>query len=357
MKKVAIIGTQGVPANYGGFESLAENIIGKHCSPGIRYTIFCSSKDMPDRRKRYKKCRLKYIPFHANGIQSIIYDILSMVRAIGGYDVILVLGVSGCIFLPVLKIISRSKIIVNIDGLEHKREKWGKWARRFLRLSEHCAVRLADVVVADNKGIKDYVRNTYHKDARLIAYGGDHTQRKVPEEIQKNILEEYNLTSGNYYISICRIEPENNSHIILSAFETLTEQLVFVGNWNRNEYSQSLKNKYKDFPNMLLIDSVYDLDILFTLRNHCRCYIHGHSAGGTNPSLVEAMFFGKPIFAYNVVYNRETTNNAAFYFQNKKELQCLLQQEVLEGSVMKEIANAQYTWEHIAAEYEALYNT
>ena len=355
MKKVAIVGTVGVPACYGGFESLIENIIGTNCSRNIEYTIFCSSKDMPDKQESYKGCSLKYIPLHANGIQSIGYDILSMIHSIRGYDVILVLGVSGCIFLPGLKFISRAKIIVNIDGLEHKREKWGKIARRFLRFSEGCAVRFADTIIADNKGIQDYVRNTYRKETVLIAYGGDHVLRKVSEEQQNYILREYNLKSGEYAICICRIEPENNSHIILSAFARTKHTLVFVGNWERCEYSRSLKEKYKAYPNISLIDPVYDLDILYTLRNNCRCYVHGHSAGGTNPSLVEAMFFGKPILAYDVIYNRETTANTIYYFRNKTELQSLLQQTTLKGNGIEELAKEQYTWKHIANQYETLY--
>ena len=104
MKKVAIIGSQGIPANYGGFETLVENIIGDNCSDDIQYTVFCSSKDMPSNIKEHKGARLKYVPLRANGVQSIPYDILSMMRSICGYDTILILGVSGCIFLPVFKL-------------------------------------------------------------------------------------------------------------------------------------------------------------------------------------------------------------------------------------------------------------
>ena len=167
MKKVAIIGTQGVPAQYGGFESLVENIIGDNCSAGIAYTVFCSSLDKDNRLKTYKGCRLKYVPLHANGVQSIPYDMLSMLRALKGYDTLLILGTSGCLLLPFLKILTRSKIVINIDGLEHRREKWGKVARWMLRHSEQMAVRYADVIIADNKGISDYVTETYGKSLRV----------------------------------------------------------------------------------------------------------------------------------------------------------------------------------------------
>ena len=164
MKQVAIVGIQGVPAKYGGFETLVENIIGDNCSPEVRYTVFCSSKDYTVRMKTYKGTRLKYIPlFHANGAQSTPYDILSMLKCLQGYDTVVILGVSGCIFLPVFRLFYRKRLVVNIDGLEHQRTKWGKFAKWFLRTSEAMAVRYADVVIADNKGIQNYVEETYQK--------------------------------------------------------------------------------------------------------------------------------------------------------------------------------------------------
>ena len=242
MKQVAVVGTQGVPASYGGFETLVENIIGENCPSDIRYTIFCSSRDSAVRMENYKGCRLKYIPLHANGMQSILYDIWSLIRVIRGYDVILVLGTSGCSFLPVFRLFCRKRLIVNIDGLEHRRAKWGSLARRVLRFSEAMAVRFADVVIADNKGIQDYVHETYRKEAELIAYGGDHVYRDVPEEVQAKHLATYGLTPGRYAITVCRIEPENNCHVTLEAFAHSGKKLVFIGNWDRSAYGRDLKS-------------------------------------------------------------------------------------------------------------------
>lgn len=357
MKQVAIVGTQGVPANYGGFETLVENIIGENCPKDVLYTVFCSSKDMKPDKKTYKGAQLKYIGLHANGIQSIPYDILSMIKAIRGYDVILVLGVSGCMFLPIVKLLSKAKIVVNIDGLEHRRAKWGRTARWVLRQSEAMAVKWADCIVADNKGIQDYVTETYRKNSELIAYGGDHVLRNVTEKKQKEILNRYGLKKGEYAICVCRIEPENNCHITLEAFAQTGKELVFVGNWEKSEYGRDLKEKYgTKYPHIKILPSNYDLDILYTLRSHCGLYIHGHSAGGTNPSLVEAMFFGCPIVAFDVVYNRETTHNQARYFKNVQELTDLLKAAEQEGLAMKEIAEKEYTWKHIAEQYCRLYN-
>ena len=356
VKKVAIIGTQGVPAKYGGFETLVENIIGENCSDDVRYTIFCSGKDMPERIREHKGARLKYVCFRANGVQSIPYDIVSMMRAICGYDAILILGVSGCTFLPILKLFCRKKVIVNIDGLEYRRAKWKNWVKRFLKLSEKIAVRFADVIITDNKGIQDYVREEYGKETTLIAYGGNHALIDITKEREEEILKQYGLKAGGYSISVCRIEPENNCHITLEAFRNSKEKLVFIGNWNRNGYSKKLKEEYDNkYCNIVLLDSIYDLDILYTLRKNTKYYIHGHSAGGTNPSLVEAMFFGRPILSFDVVYNRETTSNKAHYFNNADELLALIGQGVDNGKELKEVACKQYTWAQIAKQYEALY--
>lgn len=356
MKQVAIVGIQGVPAKYGGFETLVENIIGENCSREVSYTVFCSGKDYATRMETYKGVRLKYIPLlHANGAQSTLYDIFSMLKCLYRYDAVVILGVSGCIFLPVFRLFYHKRVIVNIDGLEHRRAKWGKFAKWFLRTSEAMAVRYADVVITDNKGIQDYVTEVYHKKSELIAYGGNHVLREVSLARQDEILDSYRLEKKNYAISVCRIEPENNCHITLEAFARSGMKLVFIGNWEHCVYGNKLLERYAKYPNICMVGAVYDLDVLYTLRSNAKVYIHGHSAGGTNPSLVEAMFLGCPIFAYDVIYNRETTKNSAYYFKDSSGLIKLLAINNPDGSKMKIIAEQLYTWKIIAEQYEALY--
>lgn len=357
MINVAVVGIQGVPANYGGFESLVENIIGENCPPDIKYTIFCSSADMKTRMRFYKGATLKYVKLHANGMSSISYDIVSLARSLNGFDVILILGVSGCLTMPMLRRMTSAKIIVNIDGLEHRREKWGRAARWLLRTSEAMAVKYADITVADNKGIQDYVRETYGKEAVLISYGGDHVHRDIPISRTSEILSGYGLEAKKYAVAVCRIEPENNCHVVLDAFSKTSYPLVFVGNWHHSEWAKNLKTKYSSFPNLKLLDAIYDLDVLYSLRSNAALYIHGHSAGGTNPSLVEAMHFGMPILAYNVVYNRETTENRAYYFTSAEDLRSLLTLDGLDGSPMLEIARRRYTWKNIAKQYTSLFRS
>lgn len=354
-KKVAIIGTVGVPANYGGFESLTENILGENCSEWIEYTVYCSGKSYKQKFDTYKGAKLKYLSLKANGPQSTPYDILAMMKTGNDYDVALVLGVSGCLFLPIFRCWFKNRLIVNIDGLEHKRAKWGRFAKWFLKKSEEMAVKYADVVIADNKGIQDYVRETYGIEAALIAYGGDHVSRNVSKEKTEQILRDYGVESGQYAISVCRIEPENNCHVVLDAFSKTNKKLVYIGNWDRSEYGRELKEKYSSYANIIIHGAEYDLDTLFILRSNAEMYIYGHSAGGTNPSLVEAMFFSRPILAFDVVYNRATTDNQAYYFRNSEDLQLLISSEGLNGDAMLKLAQEQYTWKKIAAQYAALY--
>lgn len=355
MTKVAIIGTQGVPAKYGGFESLVENLLGNNCLEDVEYTVFCSGKDMPERLAYYKGAKLKYIPLKANGVQSVPYDILSLCKALNGFDVVLVLGVSGCLFLPVFHMLNSKKLIINIDGMEYKRDKWGKFAKRILKISEAMAVKYADVVITDNKAIQEYVAKEYGKKSKLIAYGGDHVLRELKQDFVDDTLKRYGLNNQDYAIAVCRIEPENNCEMVLQAFSKSDKTLVYIGNWDHNAYSQELRNQYSKYKNIKMLDAIYDLDVLYALRSNAKLYVHGHSAGGTNPSLVEAMFFGIPIISYDVVFNRATTKDQAYYFKNSDELLHIISRHDLDGAKMKEIAEKNYTWKAISAQYANLY--
>lgn len=356
MKKVAIVGIQGLPANYGGFETMVENIIGDNASDNIQYTVFCSSKDMKQSSlTEYKGAQLEYINIPSHGVYSIPYYSLSMLRCFKGFDTVLMLGCGGGFMVHLFKLLSKAKLIVNVDGVEWRRAKWGKAARWLIRTVERLCVAKADVIVADNKGIQDYVNEEYNKPSVVIAYGGDTVLRDMSEEKQRKILQEKNLTPNEYSISVCRIEPENNCHLTLDAFAQTNEKMVFIGNWDRSEYGRNLKEKYSQFANICILDPIYDLDTLYALRSNAKLYIHGHSAGGTNPSLVEAMFFGIPIYAFDCVYNMESTYDEADYYHTAEDLKNLLVRMPDNGKKMKELAWKHYTWKKIAEQYEFLY--
>ncbi len=173
MKKVAIIGTVGLPACYGGFESLVEQLV-QQLWDQFEFTVYCQKSAFKEHPAKIGKVNLKYMPLHANGITSVPYDMLSILHAAFHADTLLILGVGGCPLLILLRLCGfRKKIVCNIDGIEWRRAKWSIFARWYLRFAEKCAVKFSDTVIGDNQVIVDYVRNTYHKDCQLIEYGAD----------------------------------------------------------------------------------------------------------------------------------------------------------------------------------------
>lgn len=349
-RRVGVVGTVGIPANYGGFETLVENLATyakRHDLP-CDLEVYCSAPAYPSRPSHYNGARLLYLPVRANGVWSIPYDMFSLLRAVWRRsDAILVLGVSGAIALPIVRLVSRAKLVVNIDGLEWKRAKWSRPAAAFLRWSERVAVRFAHVVVADNQGIVDHVKASYTRDAVDIAYGGDHAllgekSNSVPVSV------------GDAALMLCRIEPENNVEMILEAFARVPEQrLVAVGNWDNSDYGRALKTRYADRANIMLHDPVYEPSALYQLRAACALYVHGHSAGGTNPSLVEMMSLAKPVLAYDCVYNRYTTEGRTRYFRDLDDLVVQLADPAApaDGGTMRAIAERRYTWDVVGGAY------
>lgn len=349
------MGTAGVPAAYGGFETLAENLIrfNDELFDGPELTVYCSSVGVPDLPSQFGQAKLAYVPLKPNGLQSIAYDMLSIFFAVRSrQDVILLLGVSGAICLPLVRLLTGTTILTNIDGIEWKRAKWNGLARAFLRLSEWVAVRWSHVVIADNAAIADYAKAAYSVECNVIAYGGDHALEPRNEVISPSPYGE------NYALSLCRIEPENNVEMILAAWAASADarKLVFVGNWNNSLYGRTLAKQYAGMANIEIVPPVYEPRLLKGIRSNATLYVHGHSAGGTNPSLVEMMHFGIPIAAYDCSFNRNTTHSAALYFSDRAELSALLAQTessggALIGDRMKKIASENYTWKKIGSAY------
>ena len=359
-KKVAIIGTVGLPACYGGFETLTAYLV-KHLHEQHELTVYCSGKVYPraERRRHYEGARLVYLPLSANGVQSILYDCLSILHAVFYADVLLVLGVPGAFMLPFVRWFTNKKILVSIDGIEWRRAKWSRMARWFLRMSENIAVRYSHADISDNDAIQNYTARAYSTKSSVIEYGGDHA-RKQP--ITDAARDEYPFLTRPYAFKVCRIEPENNVHLVLEAFAGLPSYLfVIVGNWQHSDYGRQLRATYDTdaYPNLYLLDPIYEQNRLDLLRGNCAVYVHGHSAGGTNPSLVEAMSLGLPVLAFHASFNKATTEHKAVYFATKAELQ----ERILSTSIgywwalgeqMKSVANRRYNWAVIARKYDYL---
>ncbi|TXF85969.1 glycosyltransferase family 1 protein [Neolewinella aurantiaca] len=357
-RKLAIIGTVGLPANYGGFETLSSHLV-KNLDKEYDMTVYCSGKRYPDadRPDHYLGARLKYLPLEANGIQSIPYDAWSILHALLYADVLLILGVAGAWVLPFVKLFTNKRIIISIDGIEWKRDKWSWPAKMYLYWAEKIAVKYSHCDISDNESIQDYTAIRYGSLSNVIEYGADHT---MEVEINDDDVINYPFLARPYAFKVCRIEPENNVEMILKAFTTFGKfPLVLVGNWQKSTYGTNLKTQYGEHKNLILLDPIYDQREIDLLRGNASLYVHGHSAGGTNPSLVEAMYLGLPIMSFNVSYNRTTTESKALYFNSVKELSNLLENTEYStfkkvGMEMKEIALRRYRWDLIAKKYQVL---
>lgn len=343
--KICIIGTTGVPSSYGGFETLAENLIEDQSA---EFYVYCSSRHFSDRLDCHKGAKLIYIPLKANGWSSIFYDIFSMSHALcSGHKNFLILGISGAIFFPILKLFPKIKIITNVDGIEWKRDKWRGIAKMFLKFSEYLAVKFSNIIISDNKEIENYFLEKYNHKSVTIAYGGDHALKPSMN------YEPIKLEDGPFALSICRIEPENNIHTILGAFSNNRYPIIIIGNWNGNNYAKKLYSKYNNNKNMTLLNPIYSFTDLYKYRVACSVYIHGHSSGGTNPSLVEMMHFSKPIIAFDCSFNRASMENKGDYFDCETKLSKLVNniENLCDGSILCEIAQRRYNWDIVRKQY------
>jgi glycosyltransferase involved in cell wall biosynthesis len=357
-KKLAIVGTVGIPAKYGGFETLAEHLV-RHMSSEFDITVYCTKKkySREERVKEYLGAKLVYLPFDANGVSSILYDCISIFHAVFFADVIMVLGVSGGIMLPFVRRFTRRKLIVSIDGIEWKRDKWIRPAKWYLWWAEKIAVKYSHADIADNESIQDYTAYRYKSLSNIIEYGADHTMKICPNAEHYTM---YPFLEKPYAFKVCRIEPENNIHIVLKAFSKISSiPLVMIGNWKNSEYGKELYSQYAKNENIILLDPIYDQGKLDLIRGNASIYIHGHSAGGTNPSLVEAMYLELPVIAFNVSYNRTTTENKAWYFNSEADIINIIDAAsaadlISKAKLMKEIADRRYTWKVITDKYSYL---
>ena len=353
---IAIIGTNGIPTKYGGFETLVEYLV-KYLSKKFDITVYCSSTSAEEKISNYDGASLKYIPLNANGWQSIPYDIFSILDSFKKFDKILILGASGCLVLPLLKKY-KHKFIFLFGGLDWKRSKWNFIAKKFLKLSEKIGLNYSDILISDNIGIQQYVKNNYNLDSDLIEYGGDQTFSIKPN---LKFLNKYPFLKSDYNLCVARIQKDNNIEMILNSIdETLIVPLVIIGNWTFSKYGSDLKKRFSNKKNIILLDAIYEKNELNVLRSNCSIYIHGHSCGGTNPALVEAMFLKIPIFAHSNIFNKETTHHSALYFKNDIDLNFLLNNTPTEelnniSKKMHYIANNNYKWDIIIDKYERIF--
>lgn len=340
--RISFIGCSGVPNRYGGFEAFVE-----HCGPVIAaevesVTVTCDARLYPDRTPYFNNMLRRFIPVHANGGMSVLHDALAFLTVWRSSTHIVVLGVSGGLWFPLFKLLCSlggKRLAVNIDGVEWRRSKFGPSKRRLLRLFDYFAQRYADVVIYDNPALRPYVLPQALPRSVQIGYSGDHVLR----------LPGMTRQSGTA-LTVCRIEPENNLAVLIEgALRSQLQRYTIVGNWNHSPYGRALRERYIRESRLALLDPIYDSQRLAELRESCEVYLHGHSVGGTNPSLVEMLFYDCRLLCFDVPFNRETAGTIADYFSNADELALLLAKKI--QPVDRTTQREAFTSRHIAQRY------
>lgn len=349
-QKLAIIGTNGVPNQYGGFETLVD-YLAEYLNERFDITIYCS-KTQKTRIKEYKGCSLKYLPLSANGMQGILYDAASVAITARKYDKVLILGCSSILTIRLFRKYS-NKFILNIGGIDWRRSKWGKAAKWFIHTAEKTCIPICSKIISDNEGIREYIKETYRKDSFLIEYGGDQVTK---ESVTSESIAKYPFLNGKYALVVARIQSDNNIEMSIEGCQKAHYPLVVVGNWNSSKYGIELRNKYQGKKGLYLLDAIYDQKELNVLRSNATLYIHGHSGGGTNPSLLEIMHLEVPVFCFNSNYNRYTTEEKTKYYNDSDELATLIktvteQECVTITNALSEVAQRRYRWQIIAEKY------
>ncbi len=360
--KVALIGTNGIPAKYGGFETLTE-YLSKHLNSDYSLTVYCSKQPKKTRLKRHNNAKLIYLPFNANGWQSLIYDAISIVHALVYSNVLVIFGFSGVVAFP-LKTIFNKKIVFNIGGIEWKKVRGNKSLSSFevfiKKWFERICVRFSDVIVVDNQILWDYVKEVYKIDSVLAEYGGDHA---VKEPITPELIKKYPFLTTKYDVTVSRAQEDMNIHMVIDAYKNIPDRnLVVISNWDISEYGIKLRSENKGkFSNIILCEAIYNIQELNAIRSNSSIYLHTHSLCGTAPSLVEAMYLGLPVICYDVDTNRAATEEKSLYFKDALELQKILSAidthaiGVL-GTNMLHIAKKRYTWNRIVKIYKECIN-
>jgi len=357
--KIGILGTRGIPNRYGGFEQCAEYLALGLVQKGHQVWVY-NSHNHEYQQSEWKGVHIIHCKDPENRLGTagqFLYDLNCINDARKrNFDVLLQLGyTSNSIWY--WRWPKYCKNVVNMDGLEWKRSKYSPKVQRFLKTAEKWAALHGDILVADSVGIQQYLKDTYNKPSYFIAYGAD-----VFDKPDADVIVPYDIEPYKYDMLIARMEPENNIETILKGHVAAHagKPLLVVGK-TENAFGTYLVNTYAHHESIRFLGGIYDIDIINNLRHYSHLYFHGHSVGGTNPSLLEAMASSALIIAHNNVFNKGVLGNDAFYFSDEAELASLIQDIHSKEDHVEHLANnikkirTQYNWARIVDQYESVF--
>ena len=356
--RIAIVGTRGIPNHYGGFEQFAQYLSLGLVEKGHEVWVY-NSHLHPYQNSTWKGVKIVHCKDWEDKMGTagqFFYDLNCIMDSRKrDFDILLQLGYTSSSVWG--KLLPKNPIVItNMDGLEWKRSKFSKKVQYFLKKAEKWAINTSDHLVADSVGIQQHLKNNFNVESSYIPYGAD-----VFNSPNKDVLKSYNLKEGNYSILIARMEPENNIETILDGYhKSKSEKPFLVVGKTENSFGTYLKDKFKNNSGIQFLGGIYDINILNNLRYFTGSYFHGHSVGGTNPSLLEAMSSNAFIVANNNIFNKSILGEHALYFDNSDDVAKILRndlsserQDFIEGNLKK--IETLYTWDKIINDYEELF--
>lgn len=358
-KQLIVLGIRGVPAQHGGFETFAEYLCPFMIEHGWLVTVYCQEDGGgPNYESEWNGVKRIHIPVNNSGaLGTVIFDLKAVIHSLRHNGVFLTLGYNTAIF-NLLHRVFRKKNVINMDGIEWRRQKWGAVAKCWFWLNERLGCWFGNHLVADHPRIEDHLATRVSRGKiTMIPYGGLEVS-----SADENILAEFDLVKNEYAIVIARPEPENSILEIVSGFSKKVrgKKLVVLGNYdNENAYHRAVLNAASD--EVVFLGAIYDVEKVSALRFYSSAYVHGHQVGGTNPSLVESIGAGNAIVAHDNHFNSWVAKDGAIYFSGESQASDAFEQIFRDDQIIESLKENtrrnfidNFQWNSILSEYEAL---
>jgi len=358
--RIVILGTRGIPASYGGFETFAEHLSTRLVARGHEVTVYCRAHYVSPRQLEYHGVRLKILPtIRHKYFDTVVHSFLSVVHAVSSrFDAALICNAANAPFAPILRL-TGTPVAINVDGLEHKRKKWGWLGRRYYLAAERLSTILPNVMVTDAQVIQDYYLARYNAKSEMIAYGSEVERRPDRAAVRR-----WRAEPNRYVLYVSRLEPENNAHLVIEAFKKVRTayRLLIVGDAPyARDYISDLKARARGDKRIVFTGFVFGQDYR-ALQQNAYCYVHATEVGGTHPALLEAMGYGNCVLTLATPENIEAVGDAGIPYADEFDLAEKLQRVLRDGSLVQSYRNrAQvrvqryYDWDRVVDQYERLF--
>jgi glycosyltransferase involved in cell wall biosynthesis len=358
--RIVILGTRGIPASYGGFETFAEHLSTRLVARGHEVTVYGRAHYVSPRQLEYHGVRLKVLPtIRHKYFDTVVHAFLSAVDAVSSrFDAALICNAANSPFAPILRL-TGTPVAINVDGLEHKRKKWGWLGRRYYLAAERLATILPNVMVTDAQVIHDYYVARYNAKSEMIAYGSEVERRPDRASVRR-----WRAEPNRYVLYVSRLEPENNAQLVIEAFKKVRTayRLLIVGDAPyAHDYISDLKARARGDKRIVFTGFVFGQDYR-ALQQNAYCYVHATEVGGTHPALLEAMGYGNCVLTLATPENIEAVGDAGIPYADELDLAEKLQRVLRDGSLVQSYRNrAQirvqryYDWDRVVDQYEKLF--